>query len=88
MPWSSRVPARSRPARWLATWGLNAGITLHEVSHAVVTALGLEASSHGPEFVAVAMALYDAFGGIDGDRMKTRAVEMGVQFGFFQVLCG
>jgi hypothetical protein len=82
-PWL-RKTSKHKPSKneiWLATWGLNAGITLHEVSHAVVTALGLETPSHGPQFVAVAMALYEAFGGIDSERMKARAVEMGVQFG-------
>ncbi len=81
------LPCHADPATWtllIATWGRGKVTILHEVAHLAVH--GRDREGHGPVFVGMAIALYDAFGGPDAGAMAASARRMGVRVGPYDML--
>ena len=68
--------------RWrllVADWGRTWCTVLHEMAH--LGTCHLDEPAHGPAFVGMAIALYEAIGGIDGDVVARDAMRRRIAFG-------
>ncbi len=63
----------------VADWGRTYVTVLHEMAH--LGTCHLREAPHGPSFVGMAIALYEAIGGVDGDEVARAATRRRVAFG-------